>query len=57
VADLRPYRDLFIYLIEGRVEETEIRSEEAYLGNWLEDAYSFLFFQRPSAGDWTKCEL
>jgi ribosomal protein L11 methyltransferase len=44
----RPYRDLFIYLIAGKVEETEICSEEAFLGNWLEDAHSFLFFGRPS---------
>ena len=48
MAFLRPYRDLFIYLIAGKVEETENRSEEAYLGNWLEDAHSFLFFGRPS---------
>jgi ribosomal protein L11 methyltransferase len=35
-------------LIAGRVEEAEIRSEGAYLGNWLEDSYSFLFFHQPS---------
>ncbi len=43
-----PYRDLFIYLIAGEVEEEEICAEEAYLGNWLEDAHSFLFFDRRS---------
>lgn len=44
-----PYEDLYIYLIRGRVnEEDEGRLGEAFLGNWVEDGDSFLFFGAPS---------
>jgi hypothetical protein len=52
----RSYRELFIYLIAGKVEEKELCSEEAYLGNWLEDAHSFLFFDRRSDVVYGACE-
>ena len=44
-----PYQDLFIYLLKGQVrEEEEFALGEHFLGNWLEDDTSFLFFSRPS---------
>jgi ribosomal protein L11 methyltransferase len=44
-----PYRDLFIYHLKGRVgEEEELALGEHFLGNWLEDDTSFLFFSVPS---------
>ncbi|MBN2124333.1 MAG: 50S ribosomal protein L11 methyltransferase [Deltaproteobacteria bacterium] len=44
-----PYRDLYIYLVQGRVgQEDEVCLGEAFLGNWVEEEYSFLFFSSPS---------
>jgi ribosomal protein L11 methyltransferase len=46
-----PYEDLFIYLIEGRVtDEDEQTCGEHFMGNWVEDNTSFLFFSAPSDG-------
>ena len=46
-----PYEDLYIYLIEGQVSEgDEMGLGEAFLGNWVEDNYAFLFFSKPSKG-------
>jgi len=45
----RPYRDLHIYLIQGRVNTAEEGLlGDAFLGNWVEDNSSFLFFSEPS---------
>ena len=44
-----PYRNLYIYLVQGPVDEEETAAfGEAFLGNWVEDDYSFLFFSAPS---------
>jgi len=44
-----PPQELFIYLIKGRVcERDEARFGRAFLGNWVEDNHSFLFFSSPS---------
>jgi len=44
-----PYRDLFIYHLKGQVrEEEELALGEYFLGNWLDDDTSFLFFSVPS---------
>jgi len=44
-----PYGDLYIYLIKGLVEEkNETDFGAAFLGNWVEDDTSFLFFSKPS---------
>jgi ribosomal protein L11 methyltransferase len=44
-----PYKDLFIYLFSGRVsDEDERRLGEHFLGNWVEDETSFLFFSVPA---------
>ena len=45
-----PYQDLYIYLLEGLIkkkDEPYLGSE--FLGNWVEEDTSFLFFARPSA--------
>jgi ribosomal protein L11 methyltransferase len=44
-----PYHDLYIYLLEGAVDSAEEDLfGDAFLGNWVEDDSSFLFFSRPS---------
>lgn len=45
-----PYDDLYIYLLEGLVKkEDESFLGSAFLGNWVEEDTSFLFFSKPSA--------
>jgi ribosomal protein L11 methyltransferase len=47
----RPYENLYIYLVQGVVtEDDEVVLGLAFIGNWVEDDYSFLFFSKP-AGD------
>ena len=46
-----PYQDLYIYYLEGplnREEETLLGPD--FLGNWIEEDSSFLFFSHPSKG-------
>ncbi len=44
-----PYRDLYIYLLKGRLrEDDEGVFGDAFLGNWVEEDSSFLFFSTPS---------
>ena len=44
-----PYQDIYIYLINGFVSERDGADfGEAFIGNWVEDESSFLFFSRPS---------
>lgn len=44
-SNVCPYNDLFIYHLEGRFrDEDEKDLGKEYLGNWVEDNYSFLFF-------------
>lgn len=44
-----PYRDLFIYHIQGVVKDEDTALlRRSFLGNWVEDQTSFLFFDRPS---------
>ena len=48
-TDDRPYDDLFIYLLEGVVKaEYEPDLGHAFIGNWVEDNSSFLFFGKPA---------
>jgi ribosomal protein L11 methyltransferase len=42
-----PYKDLHIYYLKGRLKSSEAPDSEAFLGNWEEDGYSFLFFSAP----------
>lgn len=44
-----PYQDLYIYYIKGCPDpECEQSLGSAFIGNWVEDGYSFLFFSEPS---------
>ncbi|MFC1895589.1 50S ribosomal protein L11 methyltransferase [Thermodesulfobacteriota bacterium] len=44
-----PYGDLYIYYVEGQVSSAmEERFGASYIGNWLEDTSSFLFFSAPA---------
>lgn len=45
----RPYTDLYIYLLNGEVAEGyEDHLGTSFVGNWVEDDSSFLFFGQPS---------
>lgn len=51
-----PYSELFIYHVLGRVEEEdEELLGDGFIGNWVEDDSSFLFFSVPS--EWTVRDL
>jgi ribosomal protein L11 methyltransferase len=44
-----PYEDLFIYMLEGVVSESDEQDfGNGFLGNWIEDNSSFMFFREPS---------
>ena len=44
-----PYRDLYIYLLNGLVrEDDEVVLGDKFLGNWVEEDSSFLFFEKPA---------
>nr|CBX30981.1 hypothetical protein N47_E44930 [uncultured Desulfobacterium sp.] len=45
-----PYKNLYIYSIEGRVKPDFKIFGSDFIGNWEEDNYSFLFFKNPSYG-------
>lgn len=44
IETLCPYSDLFIYYFEGIITADEKRFGSDYLGNWVEEGFSFLFF-------------
>ncbi|MBW2206103.1 MAG: 50S ribosomal protein L11 methyltransferase [Deltaproteobacteria bacterium] len=47
--DKDQYNDLYIYLLQGAVDSKEEGFlGDAFLGNWVEDSSSFLFFSDPS---------
>ncbi|MFC1867734.1 50S ribosomal protein L11 methyltransferase [Thermodesulfobacteriota bacterium] len=44
-----PYEDLYIYYLEGRVSDRDEQTlGNFFLGNWIEDNFSFLFFSAAS---------
>lgn len=45
---VNPYKDLYIYYLEGYPNSTQTLSGEGFIGNWEEDGFSFLFFSRGS---------
>ncbi|EKD33768.1 MAG: ribosomal L11 methyltransferase [uncultured bacterium] len=47
-ALLRPDTLLFIYYIEGAIPAHHAFAVEHFIGNWVEDDFSFLFFTRPA---------
>ncbi len=46
-SPLLPDTVLSIYCLQGVVPEQTCQSVDCFLGNWQEDDYSFLFFQKP----------
>ena len=46
-SPLLPDTVLSIYCLQGVVPEQTCQSVDSFLGNWQEDDYSFLFFQKP----------
>jgi ribosomal protein L11 methyltransferase len=47
----RPYKDLYIYYLQGRLKPAKEIFQENFIGNWQEDNYSFLFFSSPARPD------
>jgi ribosomal protein L11 methyltransferase len=45
---LRPDTLLFIYYIDGVIPAHHRIEDEHFIGNWVEDDFSFLFFTRPA---------
>lgn len=45
---LRPDTQLFIYYIEGTVPPHHTIEADHFIGNWVEDDFSFLFFTQPA---------
>ncbi len=43
-----PYGDLHIYYIQGDADTAERPMGHDFIGNWMEDGFSFLFFSAPS---------
>lgn len=44
-----PYDELFIYYLKGCLRPENEVFGEAFIGNWEEDGFAFLFFSRPAA--------
>lgn len=47
-AGLCPYHDLYIYYLKGLADTDNKVMGDAFIGNWMEDGFSFLFFSKPS---------
>ncbi len=43
-----PYKDLYIYYLQGRLKSDNKIFGNHFIGNWQEDEFSFLFFSKPS---------
>ncbi|MFO7667084.1 MAG: 50S ribosomal protein L11 methyltransferase [Desulfobacterales bacterium] len=48
MAENTPYKDLYIYYLEGRINPDHGIFGADFIGNWEEDNFSFLFFKTPS---------
>ena len=46
-----PYKDLYIYYLQGRLKPDKKIYNNNFIGNWQEDDFSFLFFAKPSRGE------
>jgi ribosomal protein L11 methyltransferase len=44
-----PYDELFIYYLKGCLRPENEVFGDAFIGNWEEDGFAFLFFSRPAA--------
>lgn len=43
-----PYDQLYIYYVSGRAKTDPSAMGDAFIGNWIEDEFSFLFFSHPA---------
>jgi len=43
-----PYKDLYIYYLDGRLKSNHKIFHDHFIGHWQEDEFSFLFFSRSS---------
>lgn len=43
-----PIQTLFIYYVAGRLKTDRCLLGDAFIGNWVEDDFSFLFFSKPA---------
>jgi len=43
-----PYKNLYIYYIEGRLKPDGAVFDKDFIGNWEEDEFTFLFFSEPA---------
>ncbi len=46
--DACPYRDLYIYYLQGRLKPAADLFQDNFIGNWEEDDDTFLFFSSPA---------
>ena len=46
--DACPYRDLYIYYLQGRLNPSGELFQDNFIGNWEEEDYTFLFFSSPA---------
>jgi ribosomal protein L11 methyltransferase len=46
-----PYKDLYIYYLQGRLKPDKNIISDHFIGNWQEDEFSFLFFSKPSRNE------
>ena len=46
-----PYKDLYIYYLQGRLKPDKKIFRSNFIGNWQEDEFSFLFFSKPSRSE------
>lgn len=46
-----PYKDLYIYYLQGRLKPDIKLFDDNFIGNWQEDESTFLFFSKPSRGE------
>jgi ribosomal protein L11 methyltransferase len=44
-----PYRDLYIYYLQGKLNAERFEFEDNFIGNWEEESFSFLFFSSPAS--------
>jgi ribosomal protein L11 methyltransferase len=53
----KPYNDLYIYYLAGRLKADKYLFGDNFIGNWEEDNFSFLFFSSPASNDVEKLLL
>ena len=47
-TDINPYKDLYIYYLDGYLKTPPPLNDDNFIGNWEEDGFSYLFFSKSS---------